>query len=344
MNMHPFRFAAIGLAHGHVFDMTRRLQEAGAELVACWDDDPVNLAAFARAYPSADTTRAVDALLEDRAIDLIVSAAIHDERATLGIRALQHDKDFLCTKPGFTTLEQLEAVRRAHAATGRRYIVYFGERFGNPATVRASEVVHSGAIGCIVHTAGFGPHRLLGRVERPAWVFQRARYGGILNDLASHQIDQFLHFTGSQSVEIAAATVANHHHPQFADFEDYGELLLRGEAATGFIRVDWLSPAGLDTWGDVRLFLLGTEGYIEVRKTWDVQGRAGTDHLFLVDNRGEHYIAAEDTRLTFMRDFLADLQQRTETAVAQAHIFRVSELALHAQAQAHRLTLTSACL
>ena len=337
MNAQPTKFAAIGLAHGHVFDMTRRLQDAGAKLIACWDDNPANLAAFARAYPAANHERTADDLLADPAISLIVSAAIHDERAALGIRAMQHDKEFLCTKPGFTTLAQVEAVRRAHAATGRRYTVYFGERFGNPATVRASELVQSGAIGRVVHTAGFGPHRLFGRVERPAWVFQRARYGGILNDLASHQIDQFLHFTGSATAEIVAATVANHHHPQFAEFEDYGELLLRGDAATGFIRVDWLSPAGLETWGDVRLFLLGTAGYIEVRKTWDVQGRTGTDHLFLVDGHGERYIAAADTPLTFMRDYLADLHNRTEHAVTQAHVFTVSALALHAQAQAQML-------
>ncbi len=331
------RFAAVGLAHGHIFDMTRRLQEAGAELVACWDDDPANLAAFARAYPAADATRTADDLLEDSTISLIVSAAIHDERAALGIHTMRHGKDFLCTKPGFTTLEQLAEVRRVHTETGRRYIVYFGERFGNPATVRASELVHSGAIGRVVHTAGFGPHRLFGRVERPEWVFQRARYGGILNDLASHQIDQFLHFTGSQRAEIVASMVANHHHLQFTEFEDYGELLLRGEAATGFIRVDWLSPAGLNTWGDVRLFLLGVEGYIEVRKTWDVQGRAGADHLFLVDSNGERYIDASRTPLPFMKDFLDDLRHRTESAVTQSHVLTVSELALRAQMQAQRL-------
>lgn len=337
MNQPAIRFAAIGLAHGHIFDMTRRLQAVGAELVACWDDEPANLAAFATAFPYATTTRALDDLLEDRSIDLVVSAAIHDERAALGIAAMQHGKDFLCTKPGFTTLAQVEAVRRVCAQTGRRYTVYFGERFGNPATVRAGELVHSGAIGQVVHTAGFGPHRLFGRMERPAWVFQRARYGGILNDLASHQIDQFLYFTGTQDAQIVAATVANHHHRQFAEFEDYGELLLRGARATGFIRVDWLSPAGLDTWGDVRLFVLGTQGYLELRKTWDLQGRRGTDHLFQVNNEGERYIDASTTPLPFMADYLDDLHNRTEKAVTQAHVLAVSALALQAQQQAHRL-------
>jgi len=334
----PIKLAAIGLAHNHVYDMTRRLMAAGAELVACWDDDPANLAAFAAAFPHATTTRATDDLLQDEAIGLVVSAAIHDERAALGLRAMEHGKDFFCTKPGFTALEQVDEVRHTCAATDRKYTVYFGERVGNPATVLASDLVRGGAIGRVVHTAGFGPHRLFGRVERPAWVFQRARYGGILNDLASHQIDQFLHFTGSASAEIVAATVANHHHRQYAGFEDFGEVLLRGDGATGFIRVDWLSPAGLDTWGDVRLFLLGTEGYIEVRKTWDVQGRAGTDHLFVVDGRGERHMQATGTPLPFIADYLADLRQRTETAITQAHVLQVSELALRAQAQAHFLS------
>ncbi len=336
-NDHPIKFVAIGLAHNHVYDMARRLMAAGAELVACWDEEPANLAAFAGAFPHAATMRGADELLQAEAIDLVVSAAIHDERAALGVRAMEQGKDFLCTKPGFTMLEQLEAVRTTCATTGRRYTVYFGERVGNPATELASKLVRDGAIGRVVHTAGFGPHRLFGRVERPAWVFQRTRYGGILNDLASHQIDQFLHFTGSASAEIVAATVANHHHRQFAEFEDFGELLLRGEGATGFIRVDWLSPAGLDTWGDVRLFLLGTEGYMEVRKTWDVQGRTGTDHLFVVDGTGERHIQATGTPLPFMADYLADLRQRTERAITQAHVLLVSELALRAQAQAHFL-------
>lgn len=328
------KFAAVGLAHPHIFDMTRRLREAGAQLVTCWDDDPENLAAFVRAFPDVEPGRNVTAILEDGTIDLIVSAAVHDARSGLGMRAMRHEKDFLCTKPGFTTLEQWEAVRRVWIETGRRYIVYFGERFGNPATVLAGELVQQGAIGRVVHMTGFGPHRLFGRIARPPWLFQRERYGGILNDLASHQIDQFLFFTGSATAEIAAASVANHHHPQFPEFEDFGEVLLRGEHATGYVRVDWLSPAGLSTWGDVRLFLQGTDGYIEVRKTCDLQGRAGGDHLFWVDGHSERYLHAAGTPLPFMRLFLDDLRDRTERAVAQAHVFEVSRLALQAQREA----------
>ncbi|GIV73760.1 MULTISPECIES: Gfo/Idh/MocA family protein [Caldilinea] len=331
------RFAAVGLAHPHIFDMARRLREAGARLVACWDDDPGNLAAFVRAFPDVERSRDITAIFEDRAVDLIVSAAVHDERAGLGVRAMRHEKDFLCTKPGFTTLEQWEEVRRVWMETGRRYIVYFGERFGNPATVLAGELIQQGAIGRVVHMAGFGPHRLFGRIARPPWLFQRDRYGGILNDLASHQIDQFLFFTGSVTAEIAAATVANHRHPQFPEFEDFGEVLLRSERATGYLRVDWLSPAGLSTWGDVRLFLQGTDGYIEVRKTCDLQGRVGGDHLFLVDHHGERYIHAADTPLPFMRLFLDDLRDRTERAVEQAHVFEASRLALLAQREAKAL-------
>ncbi|MCS6828745.1 MAG: Gfo/Idh/MocA family oxidoreductase [Caldilinea sp.] len=330
------RFAAVGLAHPHIFDMTRRLRKAGAHLTACWDDDPDNLAAFVQAFPDVEHRRDAAAILEDPAIDLIVSAAVHDRRAALGVRAMRHEKDFLCAKPGFTTLEQWEEVRCVCAETGRRYIVYFGERFGNPATVRAGELVQQGAIGRVVHMTGFGPHRLFGRIQRPLWVFQRARYGGILNDLAGHQIDQFLFFTGSPTAEIVAAGVANHHHPQFPEFEDFGEVLLRSEHASGYIRVDWLSPAGLSAWGDVRLFLQGTDGYIEVRKTCDLQGRAGGDHLFLVDHHGEQYIHAAEAPLPFMRLFLDDLRDRTERAVEQAHILEASRLALLAQQAAKR--------
>src|SRR5690606_25183842 len=185
---------------------------------------------------------------------------------------------------GFTSLEQIADARRVCAETGRRYFVLFGERVENAATVRAGELVYSGAIGRVVQTTGFGPHRLLGHIPREPWAYDASQHGGILNDLASHQIDQFLYFTGSTAAQIVSAHVGNvRFAQQFPAFQDYGDLTIQSESAVGFVRVDWLTPDGLATWGDVRLFLLGTDGYIELRKNIDLAGRPGKDHLFLVD-------------------------------------------------------------
>jgi predicted dehydrogenase len=261
---------------------------------------------------------------------LIASAAIPNERAPLGIAAMQHGKDYMSDKPGFTTLEQLTEVRQVQAETGRIYSIYFSERLGNRATVKAGELVQAGAVGRVVQTIGLGPHRI-GLPNRPDWFFRREQYGGIICDIGSHQIDQFLFFTGSAQAEVVAAQVANYKYPQYPELEDFGEVLLRGDRGTGYVRVDWHTPDGLPAWGDGRLFILGTEGYIELRKYCDIAGRSGGDHLFLVDRQSTHYIDCGDVGLPYGRQLIDDVINRTDTAVPQEHCFFVSELALKAQ-------------
>lgn len=331
------RFAAIGLNHNHIYGQVNHLLKAGAELGGFFATEPDLIAEFAQKYQGAKLARSIEEILEDESIHLIVSAAIPDQRAPLGIRAMQHGKDYLCDKPGFTTLEQLEKARQVQAETKRIYSVYFSERFGNAATVKAGELVRAGAIGRVIQTIGLGPHKL-GIVPRPDWFFKRQHFGGILNDLASHQIDQFLYFTGSTSAEIVMAQVANFHHPHYPEFEDFGDMVLSSEQATGYIRVDWFTPDGLDTWGDVRLFLLGTEGFIEIRKNCDLAGRPGGNHLFLVNQRGVQYIDCRDVALPYGHQIVHDVLNRTETAMTQEHCFLTSELALQAQRQARRIS------
>jgi predicted dehydrogenase len=226
--------------------------------------------------------------------------------------------------------------RQVQAETGRIFAVDYGERLENRATVKAAELVRGGAIGQVVNTIGMGPHRARFHT-RPPWFYVREQFGGILIDIASHQIDQFIYFTQATEVEIVASSVANFHHSQYPEFEDFGEILLRTPASTGYIRVDWFTPEGLDTWGDTRLTVIGTEGYVEVRKNIDVAGRPGSDHLFLVDQKGTQYIDCQQVELPFGRQLINDIRQRTQTAIPQDHTFRVMELALQAQNKAARL-------
>jgi predicted dehydrogenase len=249
---------------------------------------------------------------------------------------MRHGKDVMVDKPGVLTAAQLDAVRQAQAETGRIWSVNFSERFEVPAMTRAQELVAAGAVGRVVQTVGFGPHRL-NRHLRPAWFFDPRQAGGILADIASHQIDQFLVFTGSKDAAIVASAVANHANPATPAFEDFGEILLRSDHASGYIRVDWYTPDGLPTWGDGRCTILGTEGYIELRKYVDIAGREGTDHLFLVDRAGTRHIDCSAAPLPYYARLIADVLERTETAMPQAHCFKVCELALEAQAKAARL-------
>lgn len=332
----PVRFAVIGVNHAHIYGQVNLLLRAGAELVAVYAHEPDLVAQFVESFPQARVAQSMAEILEDPSIQLIVSAAIPAERSAIGIAAMRHGKDYMSDKPGFTTLEQLEQARRVQAQTGRIYSICYSERFENKATVKAGELVKAGAIGQVLQTIGLGPHRIA-LATRPDWFFQPKHYGGIITDIASHQADQFLFFTASTTAEVVTAQVANYRHPEYPELEDFGDLLVRGDGGTGYIRVDWFTPDGLGTWGDTRLTILGSDGYIEVRKNIDIAGRPGGSHLFLVDHQDTHYIDTQDVMLPYGPQLVSDIMNRTETAMTQQHCFLASELVLRAQAMAQRL-------
>ena len=326
-------FAAIGLDHRHIYDLTEGLIAAGAVCAGYCPEtsDPRVLAGFQKRFPDVPP-RPRAALLEDPSIQLAVIAAVPRDRAALSIAAMQHGKHVLCDKPGVTTPEHLAAVQVAVAATGRFWSVCFSERFIKPSVRRAYELVRAGAIGEVVQTIGLGPHRL-NRALRPDWFFETAAYGGILNDIGSHQIDQFLAFAGASDATIAASTIGCFG-TEPKGFQDFAEITLQTPRTRGYARIDWFTADGLESWGDGRLFVLGTKGTIEVRKNLDIAGRPGGDHLFLVDNTGTRHIPCADEPVSYFADILADVAANEARVVSQAHVFTVCRLALAAQADA----------
>ena len=331
------RFGVVGVNHSHIYGMVDAVVRGGGQLVSFHAKEPDLAAEFARKYPAAKQVSDERAILEDASLQLVLSSITPNERAPLGVRVMQHGKDYMVDKPGATSLAQLAEVRRVQAGTKRIYSVVYSERFENGATIRAGELVRDGAIGKVIQTIGVGPHRIH-PPDRPDWFWDPARHGGIICDIASHQFDQFLFFTGSTSGEIVASQVRNVRHPDHPAFQDFGDVMVRGNGGTGYIRVDWFTPDSLPTWGDTRLTILGTDGYIEVRKNVDLAGRAGGNHLFLVDRDGVRYLDCKAVELPFGRQLVDDVLNRTETAMAQAHCFLATELALQAQEKARVLT------
>jgi len=252
---------------------------------------------------------------------------------------MQHGKDYMSDKPGITTLKQLEAVRKVQQQTGRIYSIMYSERLENKATIKAGELIKAGAIGKVIQTVILAPHRM-STDTRPEWFFDKKYFGGIITDIGSHQFDQFLFFTHSDQAEIVASQVGNVGHAKYPDFEDFGDIMLRGNGGTGYIRVDWFTPDGLNTWGDGRLTVLGTEGYIEVRKNADIAGRPGGNHLFLVNGKDTQYIDCSNVDLPYGRQLVDDVINRTETAMTQRHCFLATELALKAQEAAKKISYT----
>jgi predicted dehydrogenase len=337
---HPrIRFCVIGINHSHINSQVNAVLRGGGDLVSLYAVEDDLAAAFMKTFPQVKRVRAEAEILEDPSIQLVLSSAVPDQRAPIGVRVMQHGKDYMADKPGITTLEQLAEVRKVQAQTRRIYSIMYSERFENRATVKAGELVKAGAIGRVVQTIGLGPHRIH-PPERPDWFWEKPRYGGILCDIASHQADQFLYFTGSTRADVVASQVANVHHPEHPAFEDFGDVTLRGDKGTGYIRVDWFTPGGLATWGDGRLTILGTDGFIEIRKNIDIAGKPGESHLFIVDQKETRYIDCKDVALPYGPSLVADVLNRTDTAMPQEHCFLATELMLKAQKQAQRVNLT----
>lgn len=330
------RFSVISINHSHIYGMVDAVTRGGGQLVSFYAKEPELAAAFAKRYPQAKVARNQKEILEDNTVQLILSSGIPVERAPLGIDVMQHGKDYLVDKPGITTLEQLAAVRRVQKETKRLYTIMYSERLENRATVKAGELVKAGVIGHVIQTIGMGPHRM-NPGSRPEWFFDKKYFGGIITDIGSHQFDQFLFFTGSTKADIVAAQVGNVHYPQYPQFEDFGDVMIRGNNGTGYIRVDWFTPDGLNSWGDARLTILGTEGYIEIRKNIDIAGHEGGNHLFIVNQKETRYINCNNDPLPFGELFVNDVINHTETAMPQEHCFLATELALKAQENAQKL-------
>jgi len=330
------RFSVIGLNHGHIYGMVSSLINGGGELVAVYAKEPDLLKNFTRRFPQAKIAQSEIEILEDDSIQLVASAAIPVERAPLGIRVMKAGKDYMADKPGIVTFEQFEEVKKVQKETKRIYSIKYSERLGNPASVKAGELVQEGAIGKVIQTIGLGPHRM--RPEtRPDWFFDPDKAGGILCDIGSHQCDQFLFYTNSSNAEVAMAQVGNFNNPKYPEYMDFGDMNVRSPHATGYIRIDWFTPDGLATWGDGRTFILGTDGYIEMRKYIDIAGREGGNHLFLVNQKETKYYNCSEGPMPYGEQLVSDVVNRTETAMTQHHCFLATELALTGQKNAFRL-------
>lgn len=325
------KLGILGIDHGHIFGMLSNMQAQGCSAEGFWTNGPaVTETKFRQVFPDLREHTDRRRILEDPTIDLILISAVPADRANLAIEAMRAGKDVMVDKPGCTTLDQLAEIKKVQAETGRIWTVNFSERFQVPAVTKAEELVFGGAIGRVVQTIGIGPHKQ-NLKTRPEWFFERERYGGILCDIGSHQIDQFLHFTGSADAAIAHALVENTTTPQHPGFQDFGEIVLRSGQGHGYIRVDWFTPDGLPTWGDGRFFIQGTEGQIELRKYTDIGHTHVTDTLYLVNGEENARIDASSAGLPYFERLVTDVLDRTETAVSQAHTFKVSELAIRAQ-------------
>ncbi len=346
---YSIKFSVCGMSHDHIYGMIGAVQRGGGTLVSAWGGEEDKLAAFKKRFPDVKIVATQDEIINDPSTQLMLTSQIANERAALGIRAMKHGKDVLSDKPGVTTLEDLAAIRKTIAETKKIYAIMYSERLEVKAAVKAGELVQAGAIGRVIQTINIAPHQIIqghggdagGSGGRPDWFWNPVQYGGILCDIGSHQVDQFLFYTGSTEAEVGESQIANVNHPNRPNFQDFGDMVLRGNRGFGYVRLDWFTPDGLGTWGDGRLFILGTQGYIEVRKYTNVAVGKQGNNLFLVDQKQSRYIDCNNLDLPFGPQFVADIVNRTHIAQDQTQCLLAAELVIKAQKNAKLIHLQS---
>lgn len=329
-----FAFAAAHFDHGHIYGQIAGLASAGARLKWVFDSDPRRYEQTLADHPEARVARSLDEILDDPETRLVTAAAIPSSRCAIGLRVMEAGKDYFTDKAPFTSLEQLERARTAVAATGRKYMVGYSERLSNEAAFHAGELVRGGVIGKVLQVLNLAPHNLAPET-RPEWFFRKEHFGGILTDIGSHQVEQFLHYSGDVDGVVNFARAENLRHPAYPEFEDFGEASFTlASGVSCYCRLDWFNPKGSQVWGDGRTFVLGDKGYLEVRKYRDI-AIGGSDVIYLVDEEGERRIeCAGKVGFPFYGALVLDCLARTENAMTQAHAFKAAELSLLAQSMA----------
>ena len=326
----------VGIDHGHIFDMLDEMLKEGCVCDYFWTEgSPLTLKEFKKKYPKIKRIENKSEILEDDKINMILIASIPKDRANLSIEALKAGKDVMVDKPGCTTIDQLNDLKKIVKETGKIWSVNFSERFHVAAVTKAEELVAQGKIGKVKQTIGTGPHKQ-GNYERPDWFYNRESYGGIITDIGSHQIHQFLIFTNSNEAKITHAIAENTTKKEFSGFQDFGEINLTGNGGYGYIRLDWFTPDALPTWGDGRLFILGDKGFIEIRKYTDLSRSDSGNHLYLANNDEVKYLDCSNVKLPYFRNLINDVLDRTETACSQELTYLSMELAIKAQVLAEK--------
>jgi predicted dehydrogenase len=326
----------IGIDHGHIFDMLDEMLKEGCTCDYFWTEgSPLTLNEFNKKYPNIKRVENKNDILDDNKIDMVLISSIPKNRAGHSIESLNLGKDVMVDKPGCTTLDQLEDLKRTVKKTGKIWSVNFSERFHVAAVAKAEELVKEGKIGKVKQTIGTGPHRQ-GNYERPDWFYDRQSYGGIITDIGSHQIHQFLVFTNSNEAKINHSLVENTTKQNKPGFQDFGEVNLTGNGGHGYIRLDWFTPDALPTWGDGRLLILGDKGFIEIRKYTDLAKSETGNHLYYANNDEVNHIDCRDVKLPYFRNLINDVLNRSETACSQELTYLTMELAIQAQELAEK--------
>ncbi len=334
------KFAVIGINHGHIYGQVEGLLTVpGSQCAGVAVDQPHLLEEFSRRFPQIPI-RTRESILNDATVDLIASASINSDRGPLAVEVLSRGKHFFVDKPPLTDLAQLEPLRRAIATSGKLFFVYYSERLSNPFDQQAKTIYQQGGIGELVHLMGLGPHKLNADI-RPDWIWNPRQYGGVINDLLSHQVDWFCWFT-DQKIRQFSSRLGQFGAAAGREFDDFGDVMVTAEnGITGYFRADWFTPEKSPVWGDVRGLIVGTRGTIEIRRIINLGAvdtpASGPCMILTNDQSGPTRIPAGNQPLAWPQHIASSLRTGKNQLNDPEMVLHVIETTLRMQCQAIRV-------
>jgi predicted dehydrogenase len=325
-------FGIIGCQHGHIHGLIESLVAIpGVTCAGIYDEQPEAMKAVTDRYP-VNAVASPDVLLDDAKVTLIGTAAVNNDKGALLAQAVEAGKHVIADKPLCTIIEDLNAIEKAATENRVRVGLMLSERYQGY-TQKMMELVNDGAIGHVANVLCVRPHRL-GRAGRPDWMFVDEKYGGIIVDLAIHDVDIIRWAAGGVFEEITAYQ-QNWGNPTDKDFGDIGVLLGRlTSGATGMVRTDWFTPATSPVHGDTRFIITGTRGMIEVRAAgdlWTRKKKCPPELMVMTDNRDPVRFAPGKPDVTMVDDFLASTYGDAKPILSNTDVFEATRASLMAR-------------
>ncbi|RKN71210.1 Gfo/Idh/MocA family protein [Paenibacillus ginsengarvi] len=302
-----YRFGIYGCQHAHIASFVDQMLALGATCAGIYEPESPSLAQSLAQRHGIMLVDSPDAFL-DSSVNVIGSSAVNNRKIDVIEWCERHGKHVMLDKPVATNREQLE---RLEAVLNRGSIqvgVMLTERF-RASIHTLKQAIDAGKLGRIVSISTRKPHRL-SPASRHAWHFSKRESGGLVIDLFIHDFD-LLRFLTGQEVASVHSQVAKHILPEYPDFYDTAAAQVSMSGGTmAQLYTDWHTPTKSWTWGDCRIFIVGTEGCAELRLNGDPS--VGQEELYFQITHDEPFAKMEltkpETNLT--QDFIRRIENK----------------------------------
>ncbi len=327
--MKNIRFGIAGIKHFHILEFAKGMNQIpGSEFVGFYEDDE----ALRKTYEHEFGVKGYANLesFVDSANPEIVGVAVENAKKSEVItRLVGLGCHVLADKPLVTDLKQLDEIENSACVHDRQIGLMLLERYHAP-TFTIHKMLQEGTLGALVSFIAIAPHKLKPD-GRPTWMFDPGLYGGVLNDLAIHNIDIATWLWNDLPVSVTASEGCLRF-KQFDGFTDHAGVFLEfADTSTAMIRVDWMTPEMFPSHGDGRQFYEATEGTIEVIAAPDIHtlGQGTIQFDSWKDTRKRLTPIAPE--VTLYKEFVNLCRGQNEAILQPADGFRSTRITLYAR-------------